>query len=104
MVRIFFTTQARQDIKEIKEYISINSPINAISVSQNILNEIQTLSANSEKGRVIIKTPKDTIRQILIYKYRIFYRKVAKGIEILSIYHSSRLLENNPGLQQFFND
>ena len=104
MVKIFFTKLARADLKDIKNYISIRSPLNAIRVSENILREIQTLAKHPEKGRIIIKTHKNIIRQIIIYKYRIFYRQVTKGIEILSVYHSARLIENNPGLQPYFEE
>lgn len=104
MVEIFFTKHARGDVKAIKEYISIRSPLNAKRVSENILKEIGTLSEHPERGRVIIKTRKNIIRQFIVYKYRIFYRQVTKGIEILSVYHSSRLIENNPGLQPYFEE
>lgn len=104
MVKIFFTKHARDDFKDIDKYISVRSPLNARRVCQNILNEIQTLSERPERGRVVIHTQKNIIRQIIVYKYRIFYRQVSKGIEILSIYHSSRLLENNPGLQPYFEE
>ncbi len=62
MVKIFFTKHARADLKEIKSYISIRSPLNATRVSENILKEIQTLAKHPKKGRIIIKTQKNIIR------------------------------------------
>ncbi len=104
MVRISFTKQAIQDLREIKEYIALDSPLNAKRVLDKIIIEIQTLSSRPEKGRIIIRTYTENIRQILVYKYRIFYRQVNNVIQIISIYHGSRLIENNPGLQQFFEE
>jgi plasmid stabilization system protein ParE len=104
MGQLIFSPQSREDIKAIYEYIKLDSPLNANSVRVAILDRCKILIKYPGIGRVIIQTSTTTIRQILIYKYRIFYRELNNNIEIISIYHSSRLLENNPGLQQFFEE
>ncbi len=104
MVKVSFTGQARKDIKEIKQYIFLESPLQARRVTDKIIVEIQKLSKHPQLGRPVIITKKDIIRQILVFKYRIFYRELNNKIEVLSIYHSSRLIENNPGLQRFFEE
>ncbi|WP_366090989.1 type II toxin-antitoxin system RelE/ParE family toxin [Segetibacter sp.] len=63
---------------------------------------MQKISKYPEVGKPVIITKKVIVRQILVFKYTIFYRVPEDEIEILSIYHSSRLIENNPGLQRFF--
>jgi toxin ParE1/3/4 len=104
MVKISFTSQAKNELKEIKIYISLNSPLQGKRVVQKIFDEIQKLTSHPEIGRPIISTKTNVIRQILVYKYRIFYRVVGESLQVLSIYHGARLLENNPGLQQFFTE
>ena len=101
---VFFTAQAREDIREIRNYISFDSSLQAKRVTEKIIAETQKLSRYPELGRPVITTKKVVVRQILVYKYRIFYRVLDDKIEILSIYHSSRLIENNPGLQRFFEE
>jgi len=101
---ISFTSQARKDLKEIKKYISFDSPLQANRVVEKIIVETQKLSKYPELGRPVITTKKVIVRQILVFKYRIFYRVLNDKIEVLSIYHSSRLIENNPGLQRFFEE
>jgi addiction module RelE/StbE family toxin len=104
MGKLRFSPQSVEDLKAIYDYIKRDSPLNASKVVHTIKDECKKLLKYPEIGREIIKTPSHSIRQILIYRYRIFYRLRENDIEVLSIYHSSRLLENNPGLQQFFND
>jgi addiction module RelE/StbE family toxin len=104
MVTVVLTKQARQDLKEIKNYISLSSPMNAERVGDKIISEIQTLITHPHRGRIIIKTSHQSIRQILVFKYRIFYRELSDKIQVLSIYHGARSIENNPGLQSYFED
>ena len=40
----------------------------------------------------------------MVYKYRVFYKQKNNNIEVISIFHSAQLLENNPGLQRWFDD
>ncbi len=104
MVNIFFTNQAKTDLREIKAYISHQSPLQAIRVIEKIMHEIEKTASDPAKGRSIIVTSKFTVRQLLVFKYRIFYRQMNNRIEILSIYHGARLLDNNPGLQKYFEE
>ena len=104
MVKITFTQQAKSELREIKEYIALHSPLQAERVVNNIIAEIQKIPLHPTTGRPVIITATNTIRQILVYKYRIFYREHKGQIQVLSIFHSSRLLDNNPGLQQFFEE
>lgn len=102
MVKLFWTDQAKLDLREIHEYISHQSILQANKVTEKITNEIQTIPFNPTKGRTIVSTPEGPVRQMLVFKYKIFYWQLKDDIEILSIYHSARLLSNNPGLQNFF--
>lgn len=98
MGRLIFSPLAMQDLKDIYNYIKNDALTNAKKVRKAITDECKKLLRFPEIGREIIKTPEDSIRQILVYKYRI----LGDDVEIISIYHSSRLLENNPGLQRYF--
>jgi plasmid stabilization system protein ParE len=104
MGQLIFSQQEKQDIKAIPDYIRTNSPLNVKRVRVAIIDKCKDLVKHPGVGRVIIQTSVTTIRQILVYKYRIFYREINDDIEIVSIYYSSRLIKNNSGLQQFFED
>ena len=104
MGRLIFSPQSKEDLKEIYAYIKRDSAVNAKRVRKTIIEESKKLIIFPEIGREVIKTSKDSIRQILVYRYRIFYRIIEDDIEIVSIFHSSRLIQNNPGLQGFFEE
>ena len=104
MGQLIFSPQSKEDLKNIYDYIKKDSTVNAKKVRNTIIEESKKLLKFPEIGREIIKTSKNSIRQILVYRYRIFYRIFKDDIEIVSIYHSSRLIENNPGLQHFFEE
>ena len=40
----------------------------------------------------------------MVYKYRVFYKQNGGDIEVISIFHSARLLENKPDIQNWFDD
>ena len=58
MVTISFTKQARKDIKEIKQFIFSDSPLQAERVTEKIITEIQKLSKYPQLGRPVITTKK----------------------------------------------
>lgn len=78
--------------------------INALRVREKIISQCQKLLINPTAGRVIIQTSTLEVRQIMVYKYRVFYKQKNNNIEVISIFHSAQLLENNPGLQRWFDD
>lgn len=104
MGRLIFSPIATNDLSSIYKYIRKDSPLNAKNVIRTIKDECRKLIKYPGIGREIIKTSKNSIRQIIVYKYRIFYRVLEPDIEIISIYHSSRLIENNAGLQPYFEE
>ncbi len=72
MGRFIFSPLSIQDLNDIYNYIKSDSPSNSKKVRKAITDETKKLLKFPEIGREVIKTPKDSIRQILVYKYRIF--------------------------------
>ena len=104
MVRMLITNQAKDDLKSIKNYIQKDSYQNSIKVVQTILEKLQLLEKHFEIGKIIAHTNAGPLRQILVYKYRIIYRVQNDILEVLTIHHGSRLLSNNPGIGEYFED
>jgi|GEM_PF-4800649 len=48
MAVISFTLQARKDLKEINQYISLQSPLQAQRVTEKIIQEIQKLAVRPQ--------------------------------------------------------
>jgi toxin ParE1/3/4 len=103
MVQIKITSKAKKDIKGIYEYIVHDSYQNAEMVAEAIIRKIETLRRQSDSGKIVKEFNDPIIRELKLFKYRIIYRiKTASLVEIITIQHSSRLLNNNPHLKDFF--
>lgn len=96
MVSIIWTESALSDIIEIKEYISLDSSLQAALISEAIFTKTQVLLQFPEVGKPVPELQDKVYREILFKKYRIIYRLAEETIFILSVHHSARLLKNNP--------
>jgi plasmid stabilization system protein ParE len=103
MVQIKITPKAKKDIDGIYNYILQDSYQNAELVAESIIRKIETLKRQPDFGKIVKEFNNPVIRELKLFKYRIIYRlKTASLVEIITIQHSSRLLNNNPHLKDFF--
>lgn len=103
MVQIKITTRAKKDIAGIYKYILQDSYQNAEIVAEAIIKKIDTLARQSDLGKIVKEFNNPKIRELRLFKYRIIYQiKSTSQVEIITIHHSSRLLNNNPNLINFF--
>jgi toxin ParE1/3/4 len=95
MVKIVWTEISIADLKEIFDYISIDSSRYASIVVNQIYLRAQIISNNPSIGRIVPEFNQKNIREIISrHNYRIIYKlKNTNQVDILRIYHSSRLLK-----------
>jgi toxin ParE1/3/4 len=96
-LKIVFSKTAIRDLKEIFEYIKIDSLKYARREAQLIRAVVKKLNSNSFLGRKFEKADDELTRELIFKNYRIIY-DIVPGIKIyfLSIHHHSRLIANNP--------
>jgi toxin ParE1/3/4 len=103
MVQVKITPKAKKDIAGIYKYILKDSYQNAELVSELIIKKIEALKRQPDFGKIVKEFNNPIIRELKLFKYRIIYRiKTTSLVEIITIQHSSRLLNNNPHLKDFF--
>ena len=103
MVQIKITNQAKNDIKAIYKHIKKDSSQNAEMVAEAIIRKIDSLSLQPDFGKIVKEFNSPKIRELKLFKYRIIYRiKTVFSVEIITIHHSSRLLNNNPHINDLF--
>lgn len=103
MVQIKITPTAKKDIKGIYKYILKDSYQNAEMVAEAIIRKIEILYKQPNIGKIVKEFDSPAIRELKLFKYRIIYRiKSSSLVEVIAIQHSSRLLNNNPHLKDFF--
>ncbi len=94
MVNIEFKPNAKEDMKQIEEYISRDSIYYANKTIEGIIEKTKNLSIFPYMGRKIPEYNNVNLREIIYKSYRILY-KVNSNVYILNIFHHSRDLLNS---------
>ena len=81
---------ARNDLKQIHDFIAIDSKYYAQNVIQEIIAKTGTLTDFPEIGRNVPEINDQNIRELIVYSYRLIYEFSETGIEILAIIHGRR--------------
>lgn len=93
MARFVLTTEARQDLDEIWQYIAAENEVAADKVIAEIIKRFPRLAEYPEMGRE--RSELGTfIRSFPVGRYVIFYRPGELGIAVIRILHGSRDIES----------
>ncbi|MGB7209465.1 MAG: type II toxin-antitoxin system RelE/ParE family toxin [Pyrinomonadaceae bacterium] len=95
MARIRWTPQSADDLDAIAEYIASDSPHYARLFVLKVISAIDRLERFPEIGRVVPEMNNPAVRELILGNYRIVYRLNTDVVEILTIYHGSRLLDSS---------
>ena len=91
MVRINWTFQAKDDLKDIAEYISKNSKQYAKLQVMRLKTRTRILKDQTHSGKIVSEINRENIRELIEGNYRIIYKIVEDNqIDILTIHHSAR--------------
>jgi toxin ParE1/3/4 len=94
-IKIIWTPQAQEDLREIRDFIARDAPITAASYVRRLSESVNRLRTFPEGGSVVPEVGDATIREIFFGQYRIIYRVGERRVEILTVYHSARLLDGS---------
>ena len=87
---VTWSVPARNDLKQIHDYIAKDSKYYARKVIQEIVAKTETLAELPEIGRIVPEISDQNIRELIVYSYRLIYEISEVGIEILAIIHGRR--------------
>jgi len=91
MVQIKWLEEAKQDLKEIYEYIASDSAKYARYQVLQIKNRTQLLKVHPYAGKTVEEINDPEIKEIVVSHYRIIYRVVNKKlIHIMLVHHRAR--------------
>lgn len=94
MVDIKLELDAREDMRQIEEYISKDSVYYANKTIEGIVEKTKYLSMFPYMGRKIPEFNNTNFRELIYKSYRILYR-VNSNVYILKIFHHSRDILNS---------
>lgn len=89
MPRVLRKPLARADLLDIWNYVADDSPAKADRLLDTINTQCQTLARFPKMGRQRNELGA-SLRSFPVDNYVIFYREVAKGIEIIRVLHGAR--------------
>jgi|SRR5210317_2045573 len=85
-----WSVPARNDLKQIHDYIAKDSKYYAQKVIQEVIPKTETLTELPEIGRIVPEISDQNIRELIVYSYRLIYEMSGAGVEILAIIHGRR--------------
>jgi toxin ParE1/3/4 len=96
MVKLVWTELSTEDLKEIFDYIAIDSVRYASITVNKIYNRAQGIIYNPYIGRIVPEININVIREVISGNYRIVYKIINEfQVDILRVYHSARLLKTD---------
>lgn len=91
MVQINWTIQAKNDLKNIADYISKDSEKYAKIHVFKIRKLTEVLKTHKYIGKVVREFEDPNVRELVFRNYRIIYKVVSENrMDILTIHHSAR--------------
>ena len=87
---VVWTATARNSLKQIHDFIALDSKYYAKEVVDNILNLADELNTFPSRGRVVPERNQPSLRELFLYSYRIIYRIDEHDIFILTVLHGKR--------------
>jgi addiction module RelE/StbE family toxin len=91
MVQISWLKEAKQDLKEIFDYIALDSKKYAALQIERIYEKTDLLKTQPLIGKEVTELQNPDIRELIEGNYRIVYRIVSKKhLHILMVHHGAR--------------
>ena len=91
-MKVIWTAEAIERLKEIDAYISQDSPANAAKFIDLLFERGDSLAEFPQSGRKVPEYDLEDYRELIEGNYRIIYRVKADAIEIETVFESHRLL------------
>jgi addiction module RelE/StbE family toxin len=92
MTRLEWTEPAVADLENIQAYIARDSAEYADAVIERLILSVDQLESFPESGRRVPESTDPKIRELLVERYRIIYRRKKGAVQILAVVHGARNL------------
>ncbi|MCC7412732.1 MAG: type II toxin-antitoxin system RelE/ParE family toxin [Gammaproteobacteria bacterium] len=95
-MRIEWARSARDDLRDLRDYIAKDSPYYAQAFIERIIAAVESLPAQPQRGRRVPEADRDDVRELLFQNYRIIYLLRPDTLYVVTVVHGSRDLERRP--------
>lgn len=87
---VIWSRPAREDLKQIHEFISRDSKQYARKVTDDIVSLSESIEQLPLRGRIVPEIDNPAIRELFAYSYRLIYEVIGERIHILAVIHFRR--------------
>lgn len=99
MASVSWTHQALEDLDAVCLFIARDAPLVASVFADRAFEAADRLADQPRLGRIVPELQVETIREILLYSYRLIYRivdgVVDGDVHVLTVHHGARLLSQD---------
>ncbi|OGS27365.1 MAG: plasmid stabilization protein [Elusimicrobia bacterium RIFOXYA2_FULL_69_6] len=95
MAEVKWTLQAVGDLDSIAAFIAKDSFQYARLFVLDIFQAVDRIGDFPKSGRMVPELSIPSVREVILGNYRIVYRHKEDLVELLTIYHAARLLDQN---------
>ncbi len=88
---VIWSIPAKEDLKRIHDFIAQDSDYYAKQVAEQIITKADSLLDFPKMGREVPEIGNPDIREFLVYSYRLIYKCIPNGIEVLTIVHNKQI-------------
>ena len=92
MSEVRWTETAYEDLAAIRAFIQHDSPAYAELFVTRLYEAVGRLRQFPDSGRMVPERADPSLRELIRPPYRIVYRRHEAAVEVLTIFHSARLL------------
>lgn len=92
MSRVVWTALAKADLKEIREFISRDSPLYARRTLERIRAAVASCRQFPEAAAIVPEFEDLSVREVFVGSYRVVFRLTSKKITVLTVIHAARRL------------
>jgi len=90
--KLLWTGPALEDLREIRQYVSLDNPRAAKKLAQSIETSVLRLKDHPLSGRTVPELAHQGYREVLVAPYRIVYEVQKNRVVILKVWHGRRSL------------
>jgi toxin ParE1/3/4 len=91
LAKVRWAERARDDVREIYDFIVRDSPRAAEALIERVLHSTERLASFPESGRTVPEFPDLGYRELLVGSYRVWYRIEKETVWIVTVLHGRRL-------------
>jgi toxin ParE1/3/4 len=94
-VKVFWSSQARKDLRAIRAYIAKDSVFYADRMVARIIERTDVLALHPHVGHPVHEAPDLDVREVHVASYRIIYRVLLDEVEIVTLVHFAQQLKTH---------